>query len=113
MFATVPHQQQEPMDRNGGICCVLLLIHCLWPDLLHRKCAGNRFPAIGSTISVRALEHNPQLLALREQHGIAAAGVVIAKTYPFNPIYQGAFRDARTRTAQFGGQSILQRHQSH
>ena len=41
-----------------------------------------------------ALEHNPQLTALREQHGIAAAGVVIAKTYPFNPIYQGSYQDA-------------------
>jgi outer membrane protein TolC len=46
--------------------------------------------------SVRyALEHNPQLIALREQHGIAAAGVVIAKTYPFNPIYQGIFQEAQ------------------
>src|ERR1700675_4874966 len=45
--------------------------------------------------SVRyALERNPQLIALREQHGIAAAGAVIAKTYPFNPIYQGSFQDA-------------------
>jgi cobalt-zinc-cadmium efflux system outer membrane protein len=41
-----------------------------------------------------ALEHNPQLIALREQHGIAAAGVVIAKTYPFNPIYQGIYQEA-------------------
>jgi outer membrane protein TolC len=46
--------------------------------------------------SVRyALEHNPQLTALREQHGIAAAGVVIARTYPFNPIYQGSYQDAQ------------------
>lgn len=35
-----------------------------------------------------ALENNPQLAALRQQHGIAAASVVIANTYPFNPIYQ-------------------------
>ena len=45
--------------------------------------------------SVRyALENNPQLMALRQQRGIAAAGVVIAKTYPFNPVYQGTFQDA-------------------
>jgi outer membrane protein TolC len=36
----------------------------------------------------RVLQHNPQLLTVRQQHGIAAAGVVIARQYPFNPIYQ-------------------------
>jgi outer membrane protein TolC len=35
-----------------------------------------------------ALQHNPQLMTLRQQHGIAAAAVVIANTYPFNPIVQ-------------------------
>jgi cobalt-zinc-cadmium efflux system outer membrane protein len=42
-----------------------------------------------------ALENNPQLAALRRQHGIAAAGVVIARTYPFNPIAQSAVQHAR------------------
>jgi cobalt-zinc-cadmium efflux system outer membrane protein len=32
-----------------------------------------------------ALQNNPQLMSVRQQHGIAAAGVVIAQTYPFNP----------------------------
>jgi cobalt-zinc-cadmium efflux system outer membrane protein len=32
-----------------------------------------------------ALETNPQLAAMRTQRGIAAAGVVLAKIYPFNP----------------------------
>jgi outer membrane protein TolC len=32
-----------------------------------------------------ALENNPALAAKRQQHGIAAARVVIANTYPFNP----------------------------
>ncbi len=35
-----------------------------------------------------AIEHNPTLATLRKQHGIAAAGIVIADTYPFNPIVQ-------------------------
>jgi cobalt-zinc-cadmium efflux system outer membrane protein len=35
-----------------------------------------------------ALQNNPELMALRQQHGIAAAGVVIARTYPFNPIME-------------------------
>lgn len=42
-----------------------------------------------------ALTRNPQLAAIREQHGIAAAGVVIAKTYPFNPIYQANLLHAK------------------
>lgn len=36
----------------------------------------------------QALVHNPQLATVRRQHGIAAAGVVIADIYPFNPVYQ-------------------------
>jgi cobalt-zinc-cadmium efflux system outer membrane protein len=35
-----------------------------------------------------ALEHNPELATFRQQNGIAAAAVVIARTYPFNPIGQ-------------------------
>lgn len=34
-----------------------------------------------------ALQNNPELAAFRQQHGIAAAMVVIAKTYPFNPVW--------------------------
>jgi cobalt-zinc-cadmium efflux system outer membrane protein len=38
---------------------------------------------------VWALQHNPELATLRQQHGIAAAGIVIANTYPFNPVWEG------------------------
>ncbi len=34
-----------------------------------------------------ALQQNPLLAAVRQQHGTAAAGIVIAQTYPFNPSY--------------------------
>jgi cobalt-zinc-cadmium efflux system outer membrane protein len=34
-----------------------------------------------------ALQNNPELAAIRQQHGVAAAAVVIARTYPFNPIW--------------------------
>jgi outer membrane protein TolC len=37
-----------------------------------------------------ALTHNPEIAALRQQHGIAAAGIIIARQYPFNPIWEGA-----------------------
>jgi cobalt-zinc-cadmium efflux system outer membrane protein len=33
------------------------------------------------------LRNNPELAALRQQHGIASAAVIIAKTYPFNPVW--------------------------
>jgi cobalt-zinc-cadmium efflux system outer membrane protein len=36
-----------------------------------------------------ALQHNPELASIRQQHGIAAAAVVIAETYPFNPAWEG------------------------
>jgi cobalt-zinc-cadmium efflux system outer membrane protein len=35
-----------------------------------------------------ALENNPELRAIRQQRGIAAAAVVIARTYPFNPVWE-------------------------
>src|SRR5215831_14237227 len=34
------------------------------------------------------LEVNPELASLRQQRGLAAAGVVIARTYPHNPVTQ-------------------------
>jgi cobalt-zinc-cadmium efflux system outer membrane protein len=41
-----------------------------------------------------SLQHNPELMALRQQHGVAAAGVVIAQTYPFNPFLEAKIREA-------------------
>jgi cobalt-zinc-cadmium efflux system outer membrane protein len=43
--------------------------------------------SLGGAVSW-ALANNPELAALRQQYGIAAAGVVIARTYPFNPIWE-------------------------
>jgi cobalt-zinc-cadmium efflux system outer membrane protein len=34
-----------------------------------------------------ALQNNPELASIRQQHGLAAAAVVIARTYPFNPTW--------------------------
>jgi outer membrane protein TolC len=52
-------------------------------------------PIMPLDVAVRwALEHNPELAAVRQQHGIAAAGIVIASYYPFNPTYEGKFRSA-------------------
>src|SRR5947209_3774182 len=40
----------------------------------------------------RALMYNPEIAAIRRQHGIAAAAVVIADTYPFNPTLEARVR---------------------
>lgn len=56
------------------------------PRILPAPPASSRL-ALPDTVRF-ALENNPQLAAIRQQHGIAAAAVVIVKTYPFNPIYQ-------------------------
>jgi outer membrane protein TolC len=39
-----------------------------------------------------ALENNPELAAFRSQRGISAAAIIIAETYPFNPIWEGKVR---------------------
>jgi cobalt-zinc-cadmium efflux system outer membrane protein len=41
---------------------------------------------------VWALERNPEIAAIRQRHGIAAAGVVIARAYPFNPVFESETR---------------------
>jgi outer membrane protein TolC len=44
---------------------------------------------LGPEDAVRfALENNPGLAAIREQRGFARGAVVIARTYPFNPVFQ-------------------------
>jgi outer membrane protein TolC len=46
-----------------------------------------------------ALQNNPELAAIRQQHGIAAAAVLIAETYPFNPVWEGKIRAASGPTS--------------
>jgi cobalt-zinc-cadmium efflux system outer membrane protein len=52
-------------------------------------------PRLPLAVAVRwALENNPDLAAVRQEHGIAAAGVVIARTYPFNPALESTLQGA-------------------
>jgi cobalt-zinc-cadmium efflux system outer membrane protein len=52
-------------------------------------------PTLTACDAIRfALERNPELAAARLQHGIAAAGAVIARAYPFNPVWEGRGRAA-------------------
>jgi cobalt-zinc-cadmium efflux system outer membrane protein len=46
---------------------------------------------LGQAVGI-VLARNPELMAIRQQHGIAAAAVVTANIYPFNPTYEGRFR---------------------
>jgi outer membrane protein, heavy metal efflux system len=47
----------------------------------------NALPVLTREAAVAyALEHNPQLAVVREQRGLAAAGVVLARVYPYNPV---------------------------
>jgi outer membrane protein, heavy metal efflux system len=39
----------------------------------------------------QALQNNPALMTVRQQYGYGQAAIVIAKTYPFNPVYTGYF----------------------
>jgi cobalt-zinc-cadmium efflux system outer membrane protein len=69
------------------LCCVFYI------GLTNPTKAGQPVaPAVPATLKLDeavawALQNNPELAALRQQHGIAAAAVVIANTYPFNPTW--------------------------
>jgi outer membrane protein TolC len=39
-------------------------------------------------VMAQALKTNPQLVVFREARGMATAGVVLAKIYPYNPVFQ-------------------------
>ncbi|HLJ96614.1 MAG TPA: TolC family protein [Gemmataceae bacterium] len=45
------------------------------------------------------LQNNPELAAIRQQHGISAAAVIIAETYPFNPVWEAKVRAASGPTS--------------
>ena len=49
--------------------------------------------AMSADAAVRfALENNPSLAVARQQRGLAAAGVVLARVYPYNPVASAQFR---------------------
>src|SRR5262245_24729165 len=85
--------------RLASVGCASLLTWAVFTDSSARAEAPEATPppppALSREAAVRwALEHNPDLMALRQQHGIAAAAVVIARTYPFNPVWEGKVRAA-------------------
>jgi cobalt-zinc-cadmium efflux system outer membrane protein len=46
-----------------------------------------------------ALQNNPELATLRQQHGIAGAAIIVARTYPFNPVWEAKVRAAEGPTS--------------
>src|ERR1700722_2963108 len=50
-------------------------------------------PPLALDAAIRlALQQNPEIAAMRQQHGIAAAGVVVARAYPFKPVFESRVR---------------------
>jgi cobalt-zinc-cadmium efflux system outer membrane protein len=86
------HDSPRVAAHPGWLVCLVCLAgvlaagHCRAEPILEP--ADDRLPPVLSAEAamVWAMQHNPDLAALRTQHGIAAAGVVIARTYPYNPI---------------------------
>jgi len=90
----VPMRRSSSRWPKLGCLCALACVLAVAKPLLAESPLPDPAPeplTLAQAIA-SALENNPELAALRQQHGIAAAGVVIARTYPFNPIWEGKIR---------------------
>lgn len=74
----------------GGLTALAVSLWANQPDV---PCERPPVWTLDAAVSF-ALQNNPELAAARQQRGIAAAGVVIARTYPFNPVLEGRVRYA-------------------
>jgi cobalt-zinc-cadmium efflux system outer membrane protein len=83
----------------GAMCRYLSAVVSL--GLLTATARADPLPDVMTReVAVRwALQNNPELATLRQQHGIAAAAVVIAETYPFNPVWEAKVRAASGPTS--------------
>jgi outer membrane protein TolC len=70
------------------------------PNSLPQELPGPRQAFTIDSAIVWALQNNPEIAAIRQKHGIAAANVVIARTYPFNPTWETELRYAQGPTGQ-------------
>jgi outer membrane protein TolC len=93
-FAWDRSERVRPQPRRWlavcllGLTCASLMAGPGWADPMPGGAAPLP-PVLTLDAAVSwALENNPELAALRQQHGIAAAAVVIARTYPFNPLLE-------------------------
>ena len=86
-----------PILTNRSVRCVSVFLAAMiasaGPVLAQRPAAIKENPGHVLTLEQSvawALQNNPELAAFRQQRGIAQAGIVIAKTYPFNPVFGSA-----------------------
>jgi cobalt-zinc-cadmium efflux system outer membrane protein len=86
-----------PIPRNRSVCCACLFLIAwigtarpAWaqPTTLPKAQPGHVLTLEQSV--AWALQNNPDLAVARQQRGIAQAGVVIARTYPHNPVWGSA-----------------------
>jgi len=83
----VPNSRNRFVGFLGGFFLALLVGESAWAD---PPAAPRENPAPPLTLEQAvawAVKNNPDLAVFRAQRGIAEAGVVIARTYPFNPIW--------------------------
>jgi cobalt-zinc-cadmium efflux system outer membrane protein len=99
-------------------CLVLLLALATWAIVAWSSCPAepsDNSEALPEVWSLEAaiqwaLVNNPELAVIREQHGIAAAAVVIADTYPFNPFWEGKILPAFGPESAGITNSVVQEH---
>jgi cobalt-zinc-cadmium efflux system outer membrane protein len=81
--------------------------------VLHIPTARAQEPAPPLTLDAAirlGLERNPELMAFRQQRGVAEGGVVIANTYPFNPIWEAKVREANGPQSALVENSVSNEH---
>src|SRR5437660_1092465 len=86
-----------PMPRNRSLCCACLFLIALNAAAIPARAQPAKMPKAqpGHVLTLEqsvawALQNNPELAVARQQRGIAQAGVVIARTYPHNPVWSSA-----------------------
>ena len=93
-MAISANQRRSPL----GVACLLGLAAAVagaWPVMAQPQESVAPAPSLTLCDAIHAaLEQNPELAAARQGHGVAAAGVVIARAYPFNPIWESRVRSA-------------------
>ncbi len=93
MIEPSKHDRRTPRILATCICYLLAAVSIAGAQPDRSKPASPPVLSLDATMHY-ALENNPALAAARQQRGIAAAKVVIADTYPFNPSLENRFQVA-------------------
>ena len=86
-----------PISKTRAVCFTSVFLLMLTASALPAWAQPQTLPKAspGQVLTLEqsvawALQNNPELAVYRQQRGIAQAGVVIARTYPFNPVWGSA-----------------------